>query len=282
MVAPELLAQVVHLAFQAAVFERALHHQLDGRGVERLGDEVIGAGTHRAYGLGHVAVGGDHDDQRRSALALQAVEHREAVHARHFEVQQQQVGTIGQPQRFHAVEHMIDLMPELLQPVPQHAADAGIVVRDEDAAHQAGPIAGMFKVKVLPWPGAEFSVISPPCSRARFLAMASPRPLPGATPAARPRKKRSNKCGTSSAGTPGPWSSTRMRNAAAAGCARTRTLDCGGLNFTALSTRLIRICLSLSASASTRVEGSPCASSSVTAFFCAAGRSSMNTSSSSG
>jgi hypothetical protein len=75
------------------------------------------------------------DHERRAGLALQRVEHGQAVHARQLEIEQQQVGAVGQVERLHAVEHVLDVVPQLLQPVAQDAPDARVVVGDDDAAH---------------------------------------------------------------------------------------------------------------------------------------------------
>ena len=129
---------------------------------------------------------GDHHHERRRGQRAKAVENREAVHSRHLQVQQQQVGIFAAAQRFDAIQHVFDLVAQFLQPIAQHAPDARVVVGDQHAAHGAAAATGRLSVKVLPWPGCDRRSMSPPCRRARFFAIASPRPLPGA-PLARPR-----------------------------------------------------------------------------------------------
>ena len=185
--AVDFLAQALHLGLQATRLERARHHDLDRRGVERLGDEVVGTGSQRVHRLAHVAMRGDHDHQRRASHAAQTVEYRQAVHARHFQVEQQQIGAVGQAQRVDAIQHVFDVVAEILQAVAQDAADARIVVGDDDVAHAVPAIAGSVSVNLLPRSRAASRVMSPPCSRARLRAIARPRPVPAVLSAKRPR-----------------------------------------------------------------------------------------------
>ena len=188
VLAAELLAQAAHLGLQATRFERPAHHQLDRRRVERLGDKVVGPRAHRAHRAIHVAVRGDDDHQRRAGRSTQVVEDRKAVHARHFQIEQQQVGGLGRAQGFDAVDHMLDLVAEFLQPVAEDASDAAVVIRNDNAAQ-----VGNLSTNRLPVSARGSNTISPPCSRARLRAIARPSPLPAVPSAVRQRKKRSKR-----------------------------------------------------------------------------------------
>ena len=61
--------------------------------VDRLGDVVIGAQTEGLDDVGAFASGGDHDDRelRLRTLDTQPGQHLEAAHARHLDIQQDQV-----------------------------------------------------------------------------------------------------------------------------------------------------------------------------------------------
>lgn len=93
-----LLFEREALVAQAAVQVGGLEHVADAQQhfeqVVRLGQEVPGARVQRLPLDGHGQVGGEHDDrqrQRPEELATQALEDREAVGARHVQVEQEQV-----------------------------------------------------------------------------------------------------------------------------------------------------------------------------------------------
>jgi hypothetical protein len=64
-------------------------------------------------------LGTDDDHQRRAGQPLQAFQDRKTVHARHFQIEQDQVGAVGEPQRLDAVGHELHVVAELLQPIAE-------------------------------------------------------------------------------------------------------------------------------------------------------------------
>ena len=65
--------------------------------VDRLGQEIVGAGLEAAQPVGDVGQGGDHDDRNvgGAPVGLQLAADFEAVHARHHHVEQDDVGRLG-------------------------------------------------------------------------------------------------------------------------------------------------------------------------------------------
>src|SRR5262249_40215063 len=120
---------------------------------------------------------------------LQTIEHCEAIHEGHLQIEQDQIGAVREPQRFDAIRHMLDFVTQFPQPVAQDAADARIVVGDDDATHAAPTMGAVGSVGVnrLPRAGSDSTAMSPPCSRAMFRAIASPSPLPVVPSADLPR-----------------------------------------------------------------------------------------------
>jgi hypothetical protein len=107
--------------------------------VDRLGEEVAGAGGQAVIAPLGGGVGGDHQDgQALGAVDEPAdrAEHVQAGHPRHVEVEQDEVGALGgarlrNPARIARADDV------LVAGLAQHAADdgdvEGLVVDDEDA-----------------------------------------------------------------------------------------------------------------------------------------------------
>ena len=72
-------AQVLDLALEARGFERALGDEHQPVGLERLLDEVVGAGLDRRDGRLDVAVARDHHHRQVGMLRLDEIEHLQAV-----------------------------------------------------------------------------------------------------------------------------------------------------------------------------------------------------------
>ena len=136
------IAQGVGQLLHAQVHAHAGHHL---RSTRWLGDEVRGAqGQARDFVL-VVFVAADEDDghihQQRHFLHRRA--NIEAAHARHFDVQQDQIGhrLAGHAQR--VLPRSGKAQPtKLLQDGAEHANDGGIVIHQQDAEsvlHEPGP-----------------------------------------------------------------------------------------------------------------------------------------------
>ncbi len=79
--------------------QRVLHGHDDALAAERLVEEVDGAGPDRLDGGRGRAVPGDHDDRQRFVERVQLAQDLDAVHARHLDVEQHEVGPIALHQR---------------------------------------------------------------------------------------------------------------------------------------------------------------------------------------
>ena len=87
------------------------HQALDaaeqGNVIDRLGEEIIGAGFQAAHPVFRLVKGGHHDDRNmlRGGIGLDALAHFDAVNARHHHVEKHDVGlgALHRFQRIHAV-----------------------------------------------------------------------------------------------------------------------------------------------------------------------------------
>ena len=82
-----------------------------------------------------VAVAGDHDDRRGLDEVAQLLQHLEAVHAGHLDVEEDQVGRFALDQRdaLFAGRRLHDFVAFVLEDHLQRVADRGFVVDDQDA-----------------------------------------------------------------------------------------------------------------------------------------------------
>jgi len=78
---PAFQFQLLHFAFQAGRFQRALNDVNQAVRLERLLDEIVGAFLDRADGGLDGAVTGDHHHRQIGMLALDGIEHLDAVEA---------------------------------------------------------------------------------------------------------------------------------------------------------------------------------------------------------
>src|SRR4029079_3391575 len=119
-----------------------------------------------------------------------------------------------------------------------------VVLDDQYGAH--GRI-GSVTVNVEPLPGWLARWISPPCSSMKRLVSARPKPVPSALRVqARPNcTKSANTFSWSSVAMPMPVSFTAISTFVVSSFALTSTRPPSGVNFTALDSRLRRICFTL-------------------------------------
>ena len=124
--------------------------------VDRLGDDLPGAGGERLLGGRRAGVGGDQQRHRPGALLLDLAVERQAVHAGHLQVQQGDVVGLlpHQLQGRRAVVGEVDPVAQVGEDVAEVAADVRIVVDDEDR----GPLSGVV-MRGPPSPGAAASRI---------------------------------------------------------------------------------------------------------------------------
>ena len=78
---------------------------------------------------------GDHHDRQRLVDGAQLSQHLDAVHARHLDVEQDEVAALalGQREAFLAGGGADELVVLVLEDHPQRVADGGLVVDDQDA-----------------------------------------------------------------------------------------------------------------------------------------------------
>ena len=88
-------AEAFELDAQLAVLDGAGDREREELRVDRLGDEVVGAGAHGGDGRLHAALPGDHDDGERGVDAGDALAHLDAAHLGHAEVGQDRVELLG-------------------------------------------------------------------------------------------------------------------------------------------------------------------------------------------
>ena len=102
--------------------------------IEWLGDVVIGPQVKPLDAVAHLGLDRDHDHRHRRNLAQQA-QRLEAVHLRHGNIHDHQVGQIltHAIERGEAVRGLDHLETLQLQVHPLQAADARLVINDQNA-----------------------------------------------------------------------------------------------------------------------------------------------------
>ena len=95
-------AKLVHHHLQA---HQAAHAREQRGIVDRLGEEIVGAGIEPRDAVGRLVERGDHHDRHMGGLGigLDAAADFEAVHARHHDVEQDDVGLV----LLHALERFL-------------------------------------------------------------------------------------------------------------------------------------------------------------------------------
>src|SRR5262245_55572480 len=127
------------LTLQCALFERTTDGGQNALLLERLRDVVERSELHRGHRAADLHDGGDEDDFDLLIERLHALEHGDAVHARHSNVQKNEIDLIGADdlERLDAVgdvEHLELVFENHTQGFPE----AGVIVDDEDQGATAG------------------------------------------------------------------------------------------------------------------------------------------------
>jgi hypothetical protein len=129
-------AQQPHLLLQLPVLERALQHPAQNFEVDRLGDEVAGAGAQGGDRGVHAAESGHHHHRHVGTVLAEPPAELDAAHSLHFEIGQHDVdlalfqssqGVLGPGKRGGGEAILSQLIDD-------HVAHARIVVDDEDLA----------------------------------------------------------------------------------------------------------------------------------------------------
>jgi len=89
--AADLLVQPLHLFGERVHLQEVLHRHLEPFGTDRLDDEVVGAGPHRLDHRFDGALRRLHDHRQVAVLDGEAFEKLEPVHARHHQIEDDQV-----------------------------------------------------------------------------------------------------------------------------------------------------------------------------------------------
>ena len=122
----DLVLEAVEIRGLRADFHRAFDRRRDQVEIgERLGQVVVSAALHRLDGVVHRARSGDHDDQRADRLAVRRGEDVESADARHDDIEQRDVESVGAQggQRGSAIDRLLDAMAVGFEPMPQNEAD---------------------------------------------------------------------------------------------------------------------------------------------------------------
>ncbi len=143
----EPLAQRARLLEQPLLLERLLEHDLQLLDVDRLAEVVLRAQLHGLDGGLHRAVGRHHDDHRLRADLLDLGQQLDAVHARHAQVGQHDVGLdlLEQLQPGARVVRARDLVAVLVEQRLERRGGVHLVVDDHEPpldTHVSSPAAG--------------------------------------------------------------------------------------------------------------------------------------------
>ncbi len=132
---PELRAQPGIFLAKGVLLERLRNQSCKLGGIERLGNEVVGAGAHRGDGVLDRGVGGDENDLRGACTRLRSGEHLQPRPVGH--------GQIGEHdgERLRALCDRLEREPDArsrdhVVPLPakedlEHLPERGLVVDDE-------------------------------------------------------------------------------------------------------------------------------------------------------
>src|SRR5580704_14950261 len=226
---------------------------------EGLGDVAVAAGRARLVLVARQRVGGDgdHRDRPQRRIGLDAARRLVAVHHRHLDVHQNQVGLVlgGLGHALGAVMRLDHVVARHAEKVAQDLAIVlGVLDHEYLLAHWAASLTGWALtgieiVKVDPLPTSEWTVMRPPCSSTMRREIDRPSPVP---PFLRVMVLstcwNSSKMRAWSAGAmPGPESTTENSKRSAACTARISTPP-WSVNLMALPTRLSSTCASRRAS----------------------------------
>ena len=132
----DLLHPLLFQVVQAPAVEARSDPRTQDRGIERLGQEILGAGLDAPDDGAGVLDPRDHDhrDVAESLVVLEALEHLDAVQAGHLDVEQDQVGRFGleRRERVEAVLELDRAVPVVLEMLGEQSAIQRIVIDDRD------------------------------------------------------------------------------------------------------------------------------------------------------
>ena len=127
---------LLDLRLQRLQTQHGAHAGEQGRLLDRLDEIVVGAVVEALDDVLEVALGGQHDDrhERQAGVGLQRLEGFDAVHARHHDVENDDVGfqRAGLFEAFDAVAGGRDLVALRAQAQLDDLPVVGIVIDDED------------------------------------------------------------------------------------------------------------------------------------------------------
>ena len=119
---------------QPALRERALDHQQEMVGIDRLRQEVEGAFLHRGDGVLDAAERGHDDDRQLGIEVFRRAQHAEAVPLRQAEIRQHHGGVAREQGgfRFALIARFDDGVPLRFERMAQHRPQRVLVFDDED------------------------------------------------------------------------------------------------------------------------------------------------------
>ncbi len=102
-----------------------------------LGDVVVGAQFKSHHLVDFLSAGSKHDDRNRGPLRLELLAHVQPAHPRHHDVQDDEVGGLGDRalQASHTVAGGDDLMSLEFEVVAQPGHHVGLVLDNQDFGH---------------------------------------------------------------------------------------------------------------------------------------------------
>ena len=130
------LVVVLEFLVQQPHFQHVVDARLDFDQIERLADEILGAGLQRAQLV--AGLGGEHEDRKVAVrvVGLEAFHHLESIHAGHLQVEQDQVVAVLAMQRADLLRihrrgdaGVAGLAQQLLE-----QADIGLLIVDDQDA----------------------------------------------------------------------------------------------------------------------------------------------------
>ena len=141
-----LLVEALHFLGQGIDPQQILHRDLEALGADRLDDEIVGAGPHRLdHGFDRALRRLD-DDRNAAAHAVEPRQQLEAVHARHDEIEHDQIDRPG-PRLGEKIERRRRAVGEqrVMAATADHAVQetplGRIVVNDENAMGHGNSLA---------------------------------------------------------------------------------------------------------------------------------------------
>jgi hypothetical protein len=169
------LAEGAHLAEQAPVLRGATREEEELVGIDRLLEEVVGAGLHRAHGLGDGADARDHDDRDLDPVLPRVLEEHERVAFRHPQVRDDDVDALLRQEVDGLAGPRGGVRAPTVRAEDLHdrVAHEGLIVDDEDARRvHARRLSSAAGIRSAAAAGRRIENTAPPSSR--FLAAIVP------------------------------------------------------------------------------------------------------------